>query len=1853
MPKYLSGRSKVTPQSKLQSDRYRYLSIENAEPNLGDPLVGPSSITAKTPPPGQQFIVVSVEGSEPGERYWIPNQGGIIPGSISVFDDNNLVGALSSITQLNFVGAAITASVSIASSNLATIRVFSPGNNQEIIFNTANEFSTSTKLKFDPSNGLLTAGDRIIVGAGGTVITTTGIGSVGIGTTDPTQELHLQGDLRLTGTIYDFNNQPGNTSEVLVKNIFGGLTWVNQSTIRAGAGGTYRQVQFHNSSGLVDGALNFVFDDVNNRIGIGSTQPKVLLDVLGISSFKGGTTIDNLNVTGITTTSTLAVSGTSTTHNLVVSGVTTIGFVTGTSAFFTGIVTATKFVGELNVSQLYVTGISTFLQKVNINSDLGVTGITTTQNLEVYESTTLKRLNATGLSTFTTVDINGGEIDVTRIGTQNLNVSGIGTFSSQLNVNNLNVTGVGTFDNIKIDSNTISTNVGNLILDSSAGTTQINDAIFVNDATESNDKDQGSIVTNGGVGIEKNLNVGGQLNVGGATTLASAGGITTTGGDLYVKGDLYVSDDIFYDELFARNGYFTGITSTKDLNVTGIATIGTLGVTGLTTTRDLQVTGFSTFTNTIDANGGANIDNIQIGISGDNEIDTSTGNLILDSAGGTVEITDQLTVSGITTISNNTDSTNKDTGALIVEGGVGIEKNLNVGGNVTLGDATSDIVTFNSRINSNVLPSTNASTAVDVNGKDLGGTSNYWRKIYAKEFEGQFIGNADTATKTIATVTGTGTTELVRGNMADNDHFRILIGGTESNAGYVEISTADDGTEPIYVRQYTGVFSTLTRTLTLLDGSGNTTVPGILTGTEGRFTADNAIVSTGTNISDDVWGGSIEIREINQVGNTIGGNPSAYAPGLTFHWGNVAAAAIKMYSDGSLRFIAQGSTGTSYRPIYASDGNFSGNVIIGDANTDTISVNGSINTNVIPTGTRNLGSSGNRWDTVYANTFDGNTRVTTTDLETGNLLVTGIATVNGFFRPSVGSGADKGIYWATNPGGGSGDEAFIRYYVESGENTILHIGIRNDADDDIYLESNKVTTSGNLTVSDNLTVTNDIFIGKELNFTSPIEDKYIDFYTKSGVGTNYSATLRLVNHDSTSYQNAIGMTRDGAVTLYYNGSNKLSTTNTGISVNGSITGQVIGNADTATQVSTGTTTGTSSYYLTFVDSNNSTRGNEFLYTDADISYNPSTNILNVGGNINLGSGASGATATPYNINLGNTYSNGTTRDKLKIYLYNDNNEKYGFGVGSNGDIQYHSNTTHDFYIANAKIATVNSTALIPGTDVTYDLGSSSKRWNRIYANALITSSDLNVTGISTFENTVRFKADIELDATKTMFFGKEEIFDPTLDTGGADYGYIVWDNDNNTYRKTDSGENGCLRIGTQNDGEDPNSDNMALEPAASLYLNPGGDLYKGNASNKQIIWYGSGTGGNISTNSVTLSESLRANVNINGGGTITVSASGSVKWSERFIVISNGRGSNFSTNGYFDIYCPLSGTITGVGGASNAIADVNGIPLSSWQALYYILELGSNNSSLADNFRVASYTSNLDIPYNWVLICIRNGDDGKYYFPSRGTLTAGTSAGTGVVGGITIKEETTVVGTPGAINTIAFMGTGVTAAASGNEATITFVQQVGPPGPPGPSVTGPPGPSVTGPPGPPGPSVTGPPGPPGSPSPGESFEFGTRLMFAQATAPTGWTRVTDDSANNRMLRVVSSGGGGTGGSADPILNNVVPAHTHSFTTGFVSSDHAHSGSTGFVSSDHVHFLTLDSAGSGGFDDPSVPRYTAKNLTNFGGRTGTTSGINANHFHAFSTGGINANHTHSGSTDNGSSQTNWAPRYIDMILCSKN
>ncbi|MGL5099677.1 MAG: hypothetical protein ACRC6B_06540, partial [Fusobacteriaceae bacterium] len=91
----------------------------------------------------------------------------------------------------------------------------------------------------------------------------------------------------------------------------------------------------------------------------------------------------------------------------------------------------------------------------------------------------------------------------------------------------------------------------------------------------------------------------------------------------------------------------------------------------------------------------------------------------------------------------------------------------------------------------------------------------------------------------------------IQGTMADNDMWRIGGAGTASNAGYMEIATADDSSEPIYVRQYTGAFTSLTRTATLLDASGNTQFPGIVT--SANFSLNGSARTFSLNIGNTAY----------------------------------------------------------------------------------------------------------------------------------------------------------------------------------------------------------------------------------------------------------------------------------------------------------------------------------------------------------------------------------------------------------------------------------------------------------------------------------------------------------------------------------------------------------------------------------------------------------------------------------------------------------------------------------------------------------------------------------------------------------------------------------------------------------------------------------------------------------------------------------------------------------------------------------------------------------------------------------------------------------------------------------------
>ena len=279
MPKYFSGRVKRTPQSGLTSDRYQYLGLDQAEPNLGDPP------EVDNIPPGQQYQIVSLP-THPGERFWKQVGGGVVPGAITVREEGSILpnsSGISSITDINIKGNILTAEGYLdADGNPGTgvtITAAPVGNDHEVLFNNNGEFGAASGLSYDNTNT-----------------------RVGIASTQPQETLDIDGTLFITGNVFDKLHDSGDTDQVLVKSNTGGLVWADQSGATAVAAGHTTQVQFHNNDGNLGGAENLVYDYTNNRIGIGSTQPTKLLDVLGDSKFTGTTDFDgNVNIDGVLT----------------------------------------------------------------------------------------------------------------------------------------------------------------------------------------------------------------------------------------------------------------------------------------------------------------------------------------------------------------------------------------------------------------------------------------------------------------------------------------------------------------------------------------------------------------------------------------------------------------------------------------------------------------------------------------------------------------------------------------------------------------------------------------------------------------------------------------------------------------------------------------------------------------------------------------------------------------------------------------------------------------------------------------------------------------------------------------------------------------------------------------------------------------------------------------------------------------------------------------------------------------------------------------------------------------------------------------------------------------------------------------------------------------------------------------------------------------------------------------------------------------------------------------------------------------------------------------------------------------
>lgn len=154
----------------------------------------------------------------------------------------------------------------------------------------------------------------------------------------------------------------------------------------------------------------------------------------------------------------------------------------------------------------------------------------------------------------------------------------------------------------------------------------------------------------------------------------------------------------------------------------------------------------------------------------------------------------------------------------------------------------------------------------------LGTSSLYWNNLYVSAVNAAtYTGGTVTGTMTFyngsATVDGTFTSQL-KGICGNNDHWSIGVGGTDSDFGYLEIRTGDNGDEPIYFSQCntTGI---AVHKITLMDASGNTALNKL------TATAVNAATFTGSLEGNATTATSLARQIITSYDNiTEGINPS-------------------------------------------------------------------------------------------------------------------------------------------------------------------------------------------------------------------------------------------------------------------------------------------------------------------------------------------------------------------------------------------------------------------------------------------------------------------------------------------------------------------------------------------------------------------------------------------------------------------------------------------------------------------------------------------------------------------------------------------------------------------------------------------------------------------------------------------------------------------------------------------------------------------------------------------------------------------------------------------------------------------
>jgi len=499
--------------------------------------------------------------------------------------------------------------------------------------------------------------------------------------------------------------------------------------------------------------------------------------------------------------------------------------------------------------------------KSNISLDVASGQVYKVNGTEVLSATGLgtEIINSSLTSVGTLIKLNVGNVNSTGIITASNGFSGnltgeVNSPSFDTNSSGVFITGVATATEFKTGASGSAIGIGTNTISGPATITI--DPAAVGDNT-------GTVVIKGDLQIDgttttvnsttitiddKNITLAsGAIN----DAAADGGGITIESGDGNKTFQFNDATDAFKSNISLDlvSGQVYKINGAEVLSSTSLgAGITNSSLTTVGTLTKLNV-GNVNSTGIITASIGAVIDGVQIGIDGANVIDTVSGNLTLNSAGGTTIIDDAVNIQNNLNVSGNT-----AIGTAIIPSGV----HLAIGTGVTISDTSISATNFYGSLNGNASTASALQTArtISLTGDVVGevsfnGTSNV---SIAATIQPNSVGlGTDTTGDYVATIADSGSSDIVVSNS-----------GTETAAVTLGLSTTGVAAGSYGSASAIPTFTVDSRGRLTTAGSVNVATALTVTGDSGseiiNLGSESLSISGGTNLTSSAASNTVTIN---------------------------------------------------------------------------------------------------------------------------------------------------------------------------------------------------------------------------------------------------------------------------------------------------------------------------------------------------------------------------------------------------------------------------------------------------------------------------------------------------------------------------------------------------------------------------------------------------------------------------------------------------------------------------------------------------------------------------------------------------------------------------------------------------------------------------------------------------------------------------------------------------------------------------------------------------------------------------------------------------------------------------------